>query len=82
VPVPADHLEGVGAELSGQAVEVAPEDCAQHDLERELAHLVGEVHQLALGSERFPALEAAVIRRRDDAANSVMTRRWKYGCIM
>ena len=61
-----DHLEGVAAGLLGQAVQVASEDRAQNDLERELAHLVGQIHELATLRERLPALDAAVIRRRDD----------------
>src|SRR2546430_7493741 len=61
-----DHLEGVAAGLLGQAVQVASEDRAQNDLERELAHLVGQIHELATLRERLPALDAAGIRRRDD----------------
>ena len=62
---PGDHLEGIAAELLRQAVEVAAEDRAQHDLERELAHLVGEVHRLAARGELIPAREAPFVGRGD-----------------
>ena len=75
-------LEGVAAGLLRQAVEVRAEDRSQHDLERELAHVVGEVHELAAGGLRLPAGDEALVAASIRAANSVITRRWNIGCIM
>src|SRR6185437_17121949 len=61
-----DHIEGVAAELGRHALQVAPEDGPQHDLESERAHLVGEVDRLPPAGELLPAGEELRVRRADD----------------
>ena len=74
--------KGLPPELRCEPLEVAAEDRAQHDFERELAHVVGDVDGLAARGLRFPARDEPLVGLVDHSRNSVMTRRWNMGCIM
>ena len=66
-----DDLERIGAELPLQALEVGAEYRAQHDLERELAHIVGEIDRLAARRLRGPALGEFLVDLVNQAAEPV-----------
>ncbi len=74
-----DDVERIAADLLRQPLEVRAEDRQQHDFERELAHVVGDVHELAARGLRFPlgdeALVAGVDELRELGDDAAMERR-------
>ena len=61
-----DDVERVAAELLRQAFEVGAENRQQHDLERELAHVVGDVDELAARGLRLPFGDEALVAGVDE----------------
>ena len=61
-----DDVERIAAHLLRQAFEVGAEDRQQHDLERELAHVVGDVDERAFGGLFLPLRDEAFVAGVDE----------------
>ncbi len=59
--LPGDDLEG-----RLHPVEIGAEDRAQNDIQRQLAHLLGDVHELAACRLGFPSGDETVVGRIDE----------------
>ncbi len=61
----ARRLLGHQLECCGELLEVAAEDGAQHDVECQLAHFLGDVERLAARGKSVPARSELLIHRRE-----------------
>jgi len=56
----------IAAGLCAQSLQIAAKNRAQHDVERQCAHVIGDIDALAALGLRFPACDEAIIRIVND----------------